>query len=29
MFGRINQLISSLFIIGLFISYWVSTEFYS
>ena len=27
-FGRANQLISSLFIIGLFISYWVSTEFY-
>lgn len=27
-FGKVNQLISSLFIIGLFISYWASTEFY-
>lgn len=28
LFGRVNHLISSLFIIGLFISYWASGEFY-
>lgn len=27
LFGKANQLISSLFIIGLFVSYWISNQF--